>query len=145
MAEQATETMTVQAPPERCFEVVVDFEHYPEWAGFIRQVTVEERDDEGRGLVVNYRTAGMGRSTSYTLRYDYSGAPHTVAWVLEKGDIMRKLDGVYVFEPGDDGTTDVTYHLEAELIFPLPGFVKDRARGFILHTALKDLKGRVES
>jgi ribosome-associated toxin RatA of RatAB toxin-antitoxin module len=145
MAEQATERMTVKAPPERCFEVAVDFEHYPEWANLIRRVTVDERDDQGRGSLVTYRAAGMGRSTSYTLRYDYANAPRELAWVLEKGDIMRKLDGAYVFDSGDDGTTDVTYHLEAELIFPLPGFVKDRARGFILHTALKELKARVES
>jgi len=58
---------------------------------------------------------------------------------------MRKLDGSYVFKPREDGATDVVYHLEADLKVPLPGFVKDRARGFILHTALKDLKGRVES
>jgi ribosome-associated toxin RatA of RatAB toxin-antitoxin module len=145
MADQATETMRVQATPEQCFDVVTDFEHYPEWAGFIRQVTVEKRDEDGRGVIVNYRTAAMGRSTSYTLLYDYSDAPHTLAWVLVNGDIMRKLDGSYVFKPREDGSTDVVYHLEADLKVPLPGFVKDRARGFILHTALKDLKGRVES
>jgi ribosome-associated toxin RatA of RatAB toxin-antitoxin module len=145
MSEQATEKKTVKAPPERLWDVAVDFERYPEWATRIKEVTVEERDDEGRGTRVTYRAGAMGRSTQYTLAYDYSEAPNQLAWVLEKGDIMRKLDGVYVFEPGDDGTTDVTYHLEAELIFPLPGFIKDRARSFILHTALNELKSRAET
>jgi ribosome-associated toxin RatA of RatAB toxin-antitoxin module len=145
MTEQATQRTTVTASAERCWEVAVDFERYPEWASRIKEVTIEEHDDEGRPIRVTYRVGAMGRSAQYTLAYDYSGGPRELAWVLEKGDIMRKLDGSYVFEPNDAGGTDVTYHLEAELIFPLPGFIKDRARSFILHTALNELKRRVES
>jgi ribosome-associated toxin RatA of RatAB toxin-antitoxin module len=145
MTEQATQRTVVHATPERCWEVAVDFERYPEWATRIKEVTIEERDAEDRPIRVTYRVGAMGRSAQYTLAYDYSGGPPELSWVLEKGDIMRKLDGSYVFEPNDAGGTDVTYHLEAELVFPLPGFIKDRARSFILHTALNELKRRVES
>ena len=44
-----------------------------------------------------------------------------------------------------DGGTEVTYHLEAELKVPIPGFVKTRAQGRIQTTALRELKSRVES
>src|SRR5918996_2763047 len=118
MTEQATQRMVVDATPERCWQVAVDFERYPEWASRIKEVTIEERDDEGRPLRVTYRAGAMGRSTQYTLRYDYSEGPRQLSWVLEKGDIMRTLDGSYVFDGADDGRTDVTYHLEAELVFP---------------------------
>jgi ribosome-associated toxin RatA of RatAB toxin-antitoxin module len=144
MTEQATQRTVVHATPERCWEVAVDFERYPEWASRIKEVTIEERDDDGRPVRVTYRVGGMGRSAQYTLAYDYSGGPRELSWVLEKGDIMRKLDGSYVFEGSGTGQTEVTYHLEAELVFPLPGFIKDRARSFILHTALNELKRRVE-
>ena len=60
--------MTVSASPERCFAVVADIERYPEWAADIKEIVVEERDDEGRPLVVTLRAAAFGRSTSYTLR-----------------------------------------------------------------------------
>ena len=33
----------------------------------------------------------------------------------------------------------------AELVVPLPGFVKRRAEGRIMQTALRDLKARVEA
>jgi len=143
--EQATERMTVEASPERCFEVAIDFDRYPEWAADIKSVTVEERDAEGRGTLVNFRAAAFGRSTSYTLRYDYSDAPHTLAWVQASGDLTSRLDGEYVFDPGDDGNTAVTYHLVVELKIPIPGFVKRRAEGRIMGTALRELKARVES
>jgi len=145
MAEQATERTIIDAPPERCWEVAVDFERYPQWARDIKAVTVESRDAEGRGLEVRFRAAAMGRSTSYTLRYDYSDAPRVLSWVLARGDITRKLDGEYIFDPLDDGGTEVTYHLTAELIVPLPGFVKRRAETKIIHTALRELKLHVEA
>jgi hypothetical protein len=54
------------------------------------------------------------------------------------------LDGWYTFVPLDEDT-EVTYHLVAELLMPVPGFVKRRAEGRIMHTALKELKARAET
>jgi uncharacterized membrane protein len=145
MADQASEQLTIQAPPDRCFAVAVDFEHYPEWAADVKEATVLERDDEGRGTRVAYRAAAMGRSARYTLEYDYADAPHTMSWQLVEGDIMRRLDGTYVFAAADGGATDVTYRLSVELVVPIPGFVKRRAESKIMGTALRELKRRVES
>ena len=145
MADQAsaTERMIVRATPERCFDVALDFEHYPRWAADIKSVVVEARDAEGRGTVVTFRAAAFGRSTVYTLTYDYAEAPRGLSWALTKGDLTRKLDGRYEFTPaGDD--TEVTYHLDVELIVPLPGFIKRRAEGKIIHTALKELRSQAE-
>lgn len=145
MADQATERATIDAPPQRCFDVAVDFERYPEWARDIKDTQVLERDAEGRGTKVAYRAAAMGRSARYVLAYDYSAAPRELSWELVEGDIMRRLDGTYVFEPNGDGGTEVTYHLAVELVVPLPGFVKRRAEAKIMTTALDELKKRVES
>ena len=71
-------------------------------------------------------------------------APHVLAWKLTEGDITTKLDGSYIFDAGDSGT-DVTYHLEAELRVPIPGFIKMRATSRIMATAMRELKARVES
>ena len=149
MADQATERATIDASPQKCFDVALDFERYPEWARDIKEASVVEYDDQGRGKRVAFRVAAMGRSAHYTLEYDYANAPRELSWKLVAGDIMRVLDGTYIFDPGDDGanpqTTDVTYHLIVELIVPLPGFVKRRAEGKIMGTALDELKKRVES
>jgi ribosome-associated toxin RatA of RatAB toxin-antitoxin module len=145
VAEQATERTTVAAPPERCYAVVTDIEHYPAWVADIKEVTVDQRDAQGRPLLCTFRAAAFGRSTSYTLEYDYSDAPHTLAWRQTRGDITTKLDGSYVFDPAVGGGTDITYHLEVELRVPIPGFIKLRAASRIMSTALRELKARVES
>lgn len=144
MAEQATERTTIGATPEVVYETALDIERYPEWAQDIKEATVVERDDEGRPLRVRFRAAAMGHSARYVLTYDHSGAPGRLAWILEQGDIVRKLDGEYQFEPSADGGTDVTYHLEAELAVPLPGFIKRRAESKIMTTALEELRHRCE-
>ena len=145
VAEMATERMVVTATPDQCFAVVSDLERYPEWAADIKQVTIESRDGEGRPTAVTFRAGAFGRSTSYTLSYDYSQAPDVLAWVQVRGDITSKLDGTYTFDPVGDGTTQVTYTLEVELRVPLPGFIKRRAQSRIMHTALEELRARVES
>lgn len=145
VAELATERMTVAASPERCFAVVADIERYPMWIGEVKEVTVHERDAAGRPVLVTFRTAAFGRSTTYTLSYDFGEAPRVLAWRLTKGDITTKLDGSYVFEPAEGGGTEVTYHLEVEFRVPIPSFIKMRAQSRIMSSALRELKARAES
>jgi len=145
VAELATERMVVAASPEQCFAVVADIERYTEWAGDIKVVTVARRDEQARPAEVTFRAGAFGRSTSYTLVYDYSDVPRTLAWKQIAGDLTSKLDGDYRFRLVPDGGTEVTYTLEVELRVPLPGFIKRRAQSRIMHTALEELKVRVES
>ena len=146
MAESATQTITVDATPERCFAVATDFERYPEWTHDVKEAVVKERDHLDRAVEVEFRASALGRSTHYTLHYDYSSAPERLAWKLVRGDIMRACDGAYVFSPSDNepASTDVTYELSIELVVPLPGFVKRRAEVRILNT-VRELKTRAES
>ncbi len=143
MLDQATEVETIAASPQRCYDVAADFERYPEWAHDVKEANVLERDSQGRATKVEYRASALGRSTHYTLSYDYSQAPSRLSWSLAQGDIMRVIDGTYDFAAEGPGTR-VTYSLKIELIVPLPGFVKRRAEVRILHT-LKELKTRAES
>ncbi|MCB0997416.1 MAG: SRPBCC family protein [Acidimicrobiales bacterium] len=147
MAEHVTQTIVIDAPPERCFAVASDFEHYPEWATDVKEVQVVRRDADGKGGDVHYRAAAMGRSTAYTLRYFYGSNPLRMAWRLVEGDLTRRLDGEYEFQPieGDPDRTLVVYHLLAELVVPLAGFIKRRAEARIMRTALDDLRARVEA
>jgi uncharacterized protein YndB with AHSA1/START domain len=143
MAESASERVRIAASPERCYEVAIDYERYPEWARDVKQATIKERDVEGRGSTVQYRAAAMGKSFSYTLEYDYSDAPRSFSWHLVEGEMLRQLDGTYRFEADDDGTR-VHYDLTVDLSAPLPGIIKRRAAGMIMGTALKELKKAVE-
>lgn len=146
MAESATQTITIEASPDECFAIATDFEHYSEWAHDVKEAVVKVRDEVGRPKEVEFRASALGRTTHYTLHYDYSDAPSRLSWKLVKGDIMRACEGSYVFTPSTatPGGTDVVYELSIELIVPIPGFVKRRAEVRILNT-VKELKTRAEA
>lgn len=147
MRDHTSQTTVIQAPPHVCYQVILDYERYPEWAADIKEARILTYDDEGRGSEVEFRAAAMGRSSTYRLRYNYGSNPLRLSWRLIEGDIERVLDGEYVFEaiPDDPDATAVTYDLTVELKVPLPGFVRRRAEAKLIHTALDDLRLRAEA
>jgi ribosome-associated toxin RatA of RatAB toxin-antitoxin module len=145
MTDTASERIRIEAPADRCFDVAIDYESYPEWLRDVKEAKILESDDEGRGLRVEYRAAALGKSIRYVLAYDYTGAPGQFSWQFVEGDMLRRLDGSYTFESEGPFLTRVQYDLSVELALPLPGLVKRRAAGLIMGSALKELKKQVEA
>ena len=144
MADEARESIYIEASPARCYAVAIDYERYPEWATDVKEVEVVDRDDEGRGTSVKYKISALGQTIGYKLGYDYSDAPGGFSWKLEKAQVLSQLDGVYRFEPEGDGTL-VSYVLVVDITVPLPGFMKRAAAGMIVNNAMKQLKAYVEA
>jgi uncharacterized membrane protein len=144
MTDTASERIRVDAPANRCFDVAVDFESYPEWVRDVKEAKILETDDDGRGKLVEFRAAALGKSIRYVLEYDYAASPEAFSWRFVEGDMLRRLDGTYRFEPDGDSTR-VHYDLAVELAVPLPGLLKRRAAGLIMGSALKELKKQVEA
>src|SRR5262245_25856004 len=144
MAETASETIVIDAPPTRVWEIAADVERYPEWVRDVKDVVVRPRVEPDRPAEVEFRESALGRSTHYTLAYDYAQAPDVLAWKMVNGDIQRSIEGAYHLSETADGGTEVRYDLAIELAAPLPGFVKRRAEVRILNS-VRELKTRAET
>ncbi len=142
MTETVASDIEVDASSARVWEVLCDFESYPEWARSIRKATVIEKDDDGRPAKVEFNVApGPLPQMRYILHYNYGDG--TLAWDYVEGD-LRDIRGSYALEDLGD-RTKVTYNLAIDPgKLPLPGFVKARAAREITRVALKELKRRVE-
>lgn len=147
MSDEARERIHVEANPQRCYEVAIDFDRYPEWATDVKDVEVLDRDAEGRGTRVRYQISALGKTIGYILDYDYADAPGGFAWKLDRADYLTRLDGAYRFDPDGPGgsATDVGYVLLVDISLPLPGFMKRAAAGLIVDNALKQFKAYVEA
>lgn len=143
MADKVSDTIDIEASAGEIFEVVTDFDAYPEWNANIKEVEVRERDAEGRATEVWMRVDAKIRTVEYTLGYDYSQAPESFSWSLIEGDV-KELSGSYAFDEFDD-VTEVTYETAIDPGFPVPGLLKRQAERQIVKGALSDLKKRVES
>ena len=93
MVDSGSDSILVNASPEKCFAVATSFADYPAWAKDVKQADIKDRDAQGRALIVDYRASALGRSTHFTLKYDYSNAPRRLSWSMVDGDIMREIHG----------------------------------------------------
>ena len=107
MAETASDTIQIAASPSRVWEIAADVERNPDGVRDVKDVVVRSRDEQQRPSEVEFRASALGRSTHYTLAYDYSQAPDVLAWKMVKGDIQRSIEGAYHLTPTADGGTEV--------------------------------------
>jgi ribosome-associated toxin RatA of RatAB toxin-antitoxin module len=143
VADKASSSIVINADKSAVMAVIADFEAYPQWTKEIKQVTVEETDEEGRGTQATFTLdAGVLKDT-YTLAYSYTGDDR-IEWHLVKGRALKSQDGSYDLTDVDGGTK-VTYQLAVDLNVPMLGMFKRKAEKMIMDTALKGLKKRVEA
>ena len=129
---------------DRCYEVAVDFERYPDWARDVKEVTVLQRDDDGRGARVEYRVAGPRPEHPLRARVRLRATRRTRSrGASSTATSCASLDGRYGFEAQGDGTR-VAYDLAIDVAIPLPGLIKRQAARMIVATALKELKNESE-
>ena len=142
MAEQSTQSITVDAPASDVMAVIADFPAYPEWVSAAKKVEVVEPGDDGRARQVHFVIDAGAIKDDYVLDYTWDD-DRKVSWTLVKGQMQKRNDGSYTLVESD-GRTEVTYSITIDLSIPMLGMIKRKAEKVILDTALKELKKRVE-
>ncbi|MET7421073.1 SRPBCC family protein [Dactylosporangium sp. NPDC005555] len=145
MADTSTQSIVIDAPPERIAEVIADFARYPEWVAAVKSVAVVEEYEDGYASQVSFVLDSGPVSDEYTLRYEYAEDLTRIEWSLVAPSKMQKQqDGSYDITANGDGTSTVTYSLAVDLAIGMLGMFKRKAEKMIMDTALKELKRRVE-
>ena len=142
MADLASSTITISAPPDAVLAVIADIDRYPEWTGQIMSAEVLERDDAGRPRSARFVMDAGVLKDEYVLQYDWTATG--VAWHLVGTSTVQKSQvGSYALAPQGTGT-EVTYALAVDIAMPMLGMFKRKAEKMIMDSALKELKKRVE-
>jgi ribosome-associated toxin RatA of RatAB toxin-antitoxin module len=142
MADQSTQSITVDAPAADVMAVIADFPSYPQWVAAAKKVEVLETGPDGRAKQVHFVLDAGAVKDDYVLDYTWDG-DRSVSWNLVKGQMQRRQEGSYTLTERD-GATEVTYAITIDLSIPMLGMIKRKAEKVILDTALKELKKRVE-
>jgi len=132
----------ISAPPQRCYDALTDFEHLPEWQGSLRSVEVLERDEQGRGTVVEYEVDAKVKRVRYRLRQLHD-PPHRLGSEYLGGD-FRDFAGEWRFIPAGDGRTRVELDLRVDPGRFVPGPLRGAISDAVMRGALRDLKAHLE-
>ncbi len=142
MADQSTQSITVDAPAAEVMADIADFHAYPEWVASAKRVEVLETGPDGRARQVHFVLDAGAVKDEYVLDYTWDD-DRAVSWTLVKGQMQKRQEGSYTLEE-TGGRTEVTYRIAIDLSIPMLGMIKRKAEKVILDTALKELKKRVE-
>ncbi len=143
MADQASSTITINAPPERVLDVISDVAAYPEWTGQIKQAEVVEAGPDGRPRQARFVMDAGVLKDEYVLEYDWN--ERGVDWhLVGRSAVQKSQVGSYALAD-KGGATEVTYRLAVDIAMPMLGMFKRKAEKMIMDSALKELKKRVES
>jgi ribosome-associated toxin RatA of RatAB toxin-antitoxin module len=133
----------IAARPQACFDALTDFELLPEWQGAVRDAEVLERDEQGRGTVVEYVVDARVKTVRYRLRQIYD-EPRRLASEYLGGD-FRDFCGEWRFQPLDDGRrTRAELDLRIDPGRFVPGVVRRAIADAVMRRALADLKAHLE-
>lgn len=123
MSAVVKEQIVIEVPIDRFYEVVVDYEAYPEFVPGIKGCRVKK---EGKPRLVEYELDLGVKRVKYTLSH-IEVKPTKVSWSLVSGDMMKVSNGSWELEDLG-GKTRAHYAVEVQIAkLPLvPQSIVDR-------------------
>ncbi|HUU02896.1 MAG TPA: SRPBCC family protein [Myxococcota bacterium] len=116
----ATKSTEVGVAPEKIFDIIADFDSYPEFLSHLGMVAVKTESGAGDRKVVTQSVKKMGKVVSYTLDYTFD-RPRKISWTFVKGQMMKDNRGSWTFEELSEGHTKITYSAEVKFGMLVPG------------------------
>ena len=138
---QASRSVTVNVPPEKLFDVITDYEKYPEFLPEVKKVKLEG----GQGAIkeVTYQVDIKAKVITYTLKHT-ARPPDQLAWTMVRGEMMKGNDGAWILRPVPEGT-EATYKIDLKLGALVPSMVDRLLAEQSLPGLLANFKKRIES
>jgi coenzyme Q-binding protein COQ10 len=137
---EASRSVVVDVPPEQFYEVVTDFQHYPE---FVKELSDVRIDSEGDNEWTITFSVSLIKKFEYTL--NLKGVPgKSVKWSLAKKGFMKKNDGSWSLTDLGDGRTEATYAVDVNMGMLAPKSVVNMLVASNFPTMLKAFKERAE-
>jgi coenzyme Q-binding protein COQ10 len=137
---RAEQEIVIDAPIARVFDVITDYERYPEFLPEMKNVRVESRRE---GISIVRFEVELIMRIAYSLRLTEE-RPKTVSWTLTEARMLADNNGGWELEEAGDGKTRVRYGIELKLRGAIPKSVSTRLMKETLPMTLRRFKERAE-
>lgn len=122
MAANVERTETFDVGIDKIYNVIIDYEKYPEFVSGVDEIEILEQDDNGAR--VKY-SLNLIKKFSYILKLTHE-KPNKVSWVLESGDLFKNNTGSWEMKDLGDGKTEVTYKLNVDFKVLAPKMIVNK-------------------
>jgi uncharacterized membrane protein len=143
----AERSVEIEAPLERCYEIIADLESTPEWQDSMISIEVLERDGQDRPTLCEIKSDAKVRQVTNRMRFAHH-PPDRMTWEQEKGD-LKWLVGSWQLEDLGQNRTRATYSLEGDpgrmLGLLLRGPIEGKVKEFLTKDSVEGLKRAAES
>ena len=138
----ASQTISIDVPPEAFLRVVHDYARYPEFVPELKAVRVGDR--QGEAVEVTYWLDVKLNVFDFTLRH-VTRSPERIEWELVRGgEFMRRNTGAWTIERTKGGGTRATYAIDIDFGPLVPGALEKALAERGLPNMLKNFKARAE-
>jgi coenzyme Q-binding protein COQ10 len=136
----ASRSIVINAPMEKVFSLIINYEGYKDFIPEVRAVRVLERKENI--ATVQYE-ADVVKRIKYTLRHT-AQPPSKMTWSLVEGEMMKDNTGGWLLEPEGEGRTKVTYSVDITLGGFVPKAIVNALVDNSLPKLLENFKARAE-
>ncbi len=137
----ATRSIVINAPPEKLFDVITDYDKYGEFLTEVKKVSTSDR--KGNEVKVHYEVDVI-KTIRYTILVKEE-RPRRMSWTFVEGEVMKDNQGSWVLEPEGEGRTKATYTVDMALGALVPKAIVNKLTETSLPKMLEAFKRRAES
>lgn len=137
----ASRSIVVNAPPEKVFDTIINYDRYPEWLTEVKKIRTSDR--KGNEVKVHYEVDFKIKTIRYTILAKEE-RPQRMSWTFVEGEVMKDNKGSWLLEPEGEGKTKITYSVEVTVGPLVPKSVLNTLVDQSLPKMLEAVKRRVE-
>jgi coenzyme Q-binding protein COQ10 len=136
----ASRSIVFNAPLDKCFAVISDYERYPDFLPEVKRIRTSNR--RGNEVDVQYE-AEVVKVIKYTLHLKEEKP--RVTWTFIEGEFMKDNKGGWLLEDLGGGKTKATYTIEVAVGALVPKTIVNALVDTQLPKLLDNFKKRIES
>ena len=131
-----TETFDVEI--DKLYNVIVDYNSYPDFVDGVSSINVLEQTDAGARVEYGLN---LIKKFKYILNLTHQG-PTSVSWEFESGDLFKKNNGSWELKDLGNGQTEVTYSLDVDVKGFVPKSIISKLTDSSLPAMMKSYRER---
>ncbi|RYZ95425.1 MAG: SRPBCC family protein [Proteobacteria bacterium] len=138
----AKHTTTMNVPLEALWEVITNYEEYPEFVEGLQSLTVTKVD--GKHTYADYVVSMFGKKIKYSVKHTET-PKKGLKWTMTEGEFFKSNDGSWELAADGDDAVEATYSVDVGFPLLVPKSVVNTLTGTQLPKMMKAFEDRAKA